>query len=96
MKPVEDAKPASERMLTPPEVARLMKVNADKVLDWIRRGELQAVNISNGVRPRYRIEPSDLADFKLRRSSRAAVPVRRGRGPRWDCPTQTANCEHSQ
>ncbi len=49
--------------LTTREAARLLRVSADKVLAWIRRGELGAVNLSNRSRPQYRISPDDLDTF---------------------------------
>jgi excisionase family DNA binding protein len=72
------------RMLTPPVVARILGVDPSKVLGWIRRGELRAVNVatSSGGRPRWRIAPSDLKAFLQRRQSRAPVvpqPRRRRR-----------------
>jgi excisionase family DNA binding protein len=33
-----------KKKLTPPEIARLWGVSADKVLTWIRSGELKAMN----------------------------------------------------
>jgi hypothetical protein len=35
------------RFLTPPEIAKILRVKVDKVLDWIRRAELRAVNVGN-------------------------------------------------
>jgi len=54
---------------TPPEVARRLRVNAEKVLGWIRRGELRAVNVADrlGRRPRYRIALADLLAFEAAR-----------------------------
>lgn len=49
--------------LTPPEVAKLLRVSHEKLLGWIRRGELAAVNVGNGNRPRFRINPDDLDAF---------------------------------
>jgi len=59
--------------LTPPAVARRFAVDPSKVLTWIRRGELRAVNVAThtGGRPRYRISPADLAVFE---AARAAGP----------------------
>jgi hypothetical protein len=39
------------------------------VLGWIRAGELSAINVAQqvGGRPRYRIDPVDLAAFEARR-----------------------------
>jgi len=57
--------------LTPPQVADRFGVDAHKVLHWIRRGELRAIDVATvqGGRPRYRISPTELAAFELRRSS---------------------------
>lgn len=66
----------ANRLLTPPEVARLWRIRHDKVLAWIRSGELRAVNVTAkpGGRPTYRIDPDDLKAFADRR---AAVPLPR-------------------
>jgi excisionase family DNA binding protein len=54
-------------MHTPPEVAKLMRVSRDKVLDWIRDGQLPALNVAKpGRRPRYRITDEGLELFKTR------------------------------
>ena len=59
------------RYRTPPEVADLYAVNANKVLGWIRSGELRATNVAASLigRPRWRISPADLAVFEQRRSA---------------------------
>ena len=59
--------PQQPRYLTPPEVASRLRVSPEKVLGWIRKGELRAVNVGNGFRPRYRIHPDDFEDFLRRR-----------------------------
>jgi len=43
--------------LTPPQVAKLLAVKHDKILSWIRTGELRAINLAarQGGRPRWRI-----------------------------------------
>jgi len=56
--------------LTPPEVARRWGVSPDKVIGWIRSGELRAIDVSAhpGIgRPRYRIDVLDLAAFESQR-----------------------------
>jgi excisionase family DNA binding protein len=70
-------------MLTPPEVARRLRVNPDKVLRWIRSGELRAVNLAAGPagRPRWRVDAADLAVFDARRSARPAPAARRRKRP---------------
>jgi len=59
--------------LTPPAVAERFAVDAHKVLDWIKRGELRAIDVATTTagRPRYRISPADLAAFE---ASRSATP----------------------
>lgn len=64
--------------LTPPEVAKRLRVRRDKVLDWIRRGELRAINVSDGgKRPRYRITPTDLERFLRSREASPQSPVKK-------------------
>ena len=67
--------------LTPPEVARQLRVDVHAVLAWIKSGELRAVNCAvnrNGKRPRWRIDADDLAQFERGRMSGPPVkPVRR-------------------
>ena len=66
------------RMLTPPDVARRLAVKPDRVIAWIRSGELRALNVSDGrVRPRFRIDPADLEEFLARRA--VQPPPRRQR-----------------
>ena len=69
------------RVLTPPEVADQLRVSPDKVLSWIRSGELRAVNVAKrlGGRPRYRVSIEDLAAFMERRAVVPEVKVVRRR-----------------
>ena len=67
-----------DTMLSTRQVSRHLNVNIQRVLFWIRQGTLPAVNISTNPdgeesqhRPRYRIDPSDLASFM---ASRRVVP----------------------
>lgn len=61
---------ASAQYLTPPKVAERLAVDSHRVLGWIRRGELRAVNVGDGSqRPRFRISPADLALFEATRSA---------------------------
>lgn len=57
-------------MLTPPQVAKRLGVTHDKILVWIHRGEMRAVDVSTtrGGRPRYRVSEEDLEDFLDRRA----------------------------
>jgi excisionase family DNA binding protein len=66
-------------MLTPPQVAARFGIRADKVLGWIRAGELRACNVAArlGGRPRWRISEADLLAFVQARG--AGTGVSRGR-----------------
>jgi hypothetical protein len=56
--------------LTPPQIAQLWGVGEGKILDWIKNGELRAIDASTrrGGRPRYLVDVDDLAVFEERRS----------------------------
>ncbi len=71
-------------MLTPPEVAQQIGIDAEKVRTWIATGELRAVNIAERVsgRPRWRIRPDDLEAFLESRTAAPAAPARRRRHPK--------------
>ena len=64
---------------SPAQVARSLCVNGDKVRGWIREGELDAVNVGNARRPRWRIPEQSLTDFLKRRSSSPPSTVSRRR-----------------
>lgn len=61
----------SQTKLTPPELARRWKVSADKVLHWIRSGQLRAINAATdpGGKPRYLIDIADIAAFEEKRKA---------------------------
>ena len=67
--------------LTPPQIAKLLHVRHDKVLAWIRSGELSGFNIVEKMsgRPRYRVRQSDLDEFINRR--KVIQPAKIGRPP---------------
>lgn len=65
------------RYLIPREIATRLRVSPEKVLGWIRRGELCAINVSNATRPRYRIDKDDLEAFLRRREVQPPLPRRR-------------------
>ena len=69
--------------LRPPEIARRWGVSNDKILQFIRTGELKAINAvcpGRGQRPRYLIDVVDLEDFERRRTvCPPHAPVRRRR-----------------
>jgi len=77
----------AKRKFTPPEVAALWGISADKVVGWIRAGELRAIDASRnrGQRPRYLIDVADLADFEARRT--ATPPPKQKRRRRADTGT---------
>jgi len=64
------------RGLTTVEFARQWRVSPGKVLAWIRRGELAAVNTArrNG-RPRYIILPHHAAEFERRLRAVTETPT---------------------
>ena len=64
---------------TPPAVARQLGISAHKVLAWIARGELRAINTGDGSRPRWRIMPDDLRAFLDRRAAQPAAKQARRR-----------------
>jgi hypothetical protein len=65
--------------LSVPQLAEKWGISPNKVLAWIRAGELRAVNIAmnrSGDRPRYVIDVADIEAFE---QSREARPARRAR-----------------
>ena len=59
------------RMMTPPEVGRRLRIKAARVIAFIRSGELRASDLSSAGsrRPRFRVDPADLAIFLNRRAT---------------------------
>lgn len=57
--------------LTPAELAAMWRVSHDKVLEFIRTGELAAFNVasSRSRRPRFRIALAAVTEFEARRSA---------------------------
>jgi hypothetical protein len=75
--------PKSE-YLKPPAIAKLLGVQAGKVLAWIAASELVAVDLSErrAKRPRWRVSPADLEAFLERRKSQPTPkPRSRRRSP---------------
>jgi excisionase family DNA binding protein len=66
---------SAELGYTPREMAKLLRVNADRVRGWIRSGELRALNVAmtRCGRPRFVILPHHLSEFESRRA--AATPA---------------------
>ena len=60
--------------LTPPQLAKEWGVSPDKIVGFIRRGELRAIDVSTNrgsARPRYLIDRRDIEAFE---NARAVVP----------------------
>lgn len=73
--------PAAPAYLTPPEVARLLRVDVSQVHRWIRSGELVAHDLSarRGGRPRWKVSREALDTLLARRQSRPPAPITRQR-----------------
>ena len=68
--------------VTPPKLARRWGISPDKILCWIRSGELHAIDAATrqGQRPRYLIDEADIVAFESRRSAaQERQPVRQPR-----------------
>jgi excisionase family DNA binding protein len=73
---------AVERGFTPNELAKILRVSADRIRDWIRRGELRALNTATNRcgRPRFVVLPHHLAEFeRLHQVSAPPKPIPRRR-----------------
>lgn len=64
--------PVAERQkISPPELARRWGLSPQKILDWIRTGELRAINVSrnrDARKPRFLIDVDAIADFERARA----------------------------
>ena len=56
-----------EAVLTAEQVAEELKVNIRRVYKWVQSGELVATDLGTPARHNYRIQRSDLEEFKRRR-----------------------------
>ena len=68
--------------LTPPELAKQWGIDVQKVLHWVKSGELRAVNLATrrDGRPRFAIDVSDVALFEAGRAVQPPAPrIRRRR-----------------
>ena len=71
-----------QQTVTPPELAKLWRVKPERVLVWIKSGELRAFDVSSrpGVgKPRYRIPQDAIIEFENRRSAAQVKTTRRRR-----------------
>ncbi len=67
---------------TPPQLAKLLHVSPEKVRNWIKTGQLGAVNVASDLcrRPSFVILEHHLAEFEQKRSSKQTPkPKRRKR-----------------
>jgi excisionase family DNA binding protein len=71
------ASSAFRKWYSPPQVAEQLGVNPEKVIGWIRSGELRAINVAArlGSRPRFRIGEADLLAFVQQRSAVPTTPT---------------------
>jgi hypothetical protein len=72
----------SEHGWTPRELGKILRVSPDRIRNWIRSGELPALNLapSGSAKPQFRILPHHLDEFERRRrvpSPPQPVPRRR-------------------
>lgn len=64
----------SETCLSPKQYANARQVSVHKVLGWIKRGELRAIDLSDkhgSGRPRWKITQEAIAEFESRRQASA-------------------------
>ena len=66
------------------DIAKLWHVSRNKVLDWIRSGDLEAFNVSSrpGQKPTYRVTQEQLESFQTRRATIIKKPTHRSRCPK--------------
>jgi|688.fasta_scaffold2135824_1 hypothetical protein len=69
-----------DQFLTPPQIAKQLRISEAVVLAAIRRGDLEAANFSNGQRPRWKVSPANL-DAWIRRHSNRKPPLKGPRRP---------------
>ena len=75
---------AITKFLSPPTIARQLGVKAERVVGWIKAGQLRGFNLAEpgSRRPRYKVDPIDLQAF-LNKKAVTAMPkaARRRRQP---------------
>ena len=77
----------TRQKMTPPELGKLWGVSPDKILGFIRAGELKAIDVSSNrgsPRPRYLIDKKDVEAFELARAVVPPAPKTRRRRRRRD------------
>lgn len=70
------------QLWTVPQLADHLGIAQDKVLAWLRGGELVGINVAErpGRRPRWRIADAEFQRFLRARQSAAAPKIHRTRG----------------
>ena len=71
--------PRDDQWMTTAEVADQLRIDPDRVVAWIKAGQLVAVNIGDGAKPRFRVSPGSLADFLEHRRPNPPTPRPRAR-----------------
>jgi len=81
---------APQGYITPTELAAMWRVCVDKVLAFIKSGELQAFNVASrkSKRPRYLITKQAIEDFEKSRRARSIPPDEPPPSPRRGRPSQ--------
>lgn len=66
-----------ENWITVPELAKELGCNQTKILNWIKAGELEAVNMATDAitRPRHKISETAFIEFCRRRSQPPSMPT---------------------
>lgn len=69
------------RAITPNTYARRLGVGIHKILRWIARGELRALNVASEAsrKPQWAILPDAIADFERRREAQPPPQLQRKR-----------------
>jgi hypothetical protein len=74
---------AERQKVTPPQLARAWGLDVQKIIGWIRSGQLAAINAATNPtgKPRFLIDRQAILDFEARRAVTppAARPARRRR-----------------
>ena len=79
----------TRQKMTPPALAKLWGVSVDKIIAFIRRGELRAIDSSSdrgSPRPRFLIDHKDIEAFELARAVAPPAPKTRRRRRRRNDP----------
>ena len=86
VQPVSTTPHPGPRKLTVPQLSRQWGVSQNKILQFVKRGELRAMNLAShgSTRPRYAIDIDDIAAFERARQvvvdgGEVAAPRRRRR-----------------